>query len=492
MDYDYDELLNILGKIHSEPAFSHIKEYVRNNQNKFSPEQYKILERLISQKEKFFNPSPCNRAKEIRLYYKDRNGHEFTIAYSGGKAYELCNEARESGMTLPEYIKFMTAGSKDFIGWTMNESNYTVNETHESNVPNVSIRRATYNERYNEPEEPVNYAGRVIRRNIKEAEKSMEVQVNMADLFNRLRLDMEELIQESSRENIAQIEKLRQEINALEARIEASKGIEEPEKKERIITRVLDSIQYRHFLANAYKLGLPVRYAQIARGQYQVSIAVSNEGEENRALTFLGEAEKYERETSPMRKTHLQGYNDVLNALCRTYTKESGMPCGLSRTGALSTLADKLLEYADSQGIDWQALYDIESMDLFAKKGQIYTREQADEAFNNAISQITGRNMAKHLEEEVEGDECTDDAIMSYILDYDASAVFKHEHPDKIREDVEEMHNNAINGLKICGYYPNRLDEARKIASVEFEHYGTSYDDQISAMVERLEQRGKS
>ena len=44
---------------------------------------------------------------------------------------------------------------------------------------------------------------------------------------------MEELIQESSRENIAQIEKLRQEINALQSRIEASKGIEEPEKKEK-------------------------------------------------------------------------------------------------------------------------------------------------------------------------------------------------------------------------------------------------------------------
>ena len=489
MDYDYEELLNILGKIHSEPAFSHIKEYVSNNRNRFSPEQYNIIEKLISQKEAYFNPSPCNRAKEIRLYYRDKNGHEFSTAYSDGKANALCREAKEAGMTLPEYIKFMTADAGNFIGWTIESSGGS----------NVSVRRATYAERgypeQEQQEEPVNYAGKAIRRRINEAEKSVEVQVNMADLLNRLRLDMEELIQESSRENIAQIEKLRQEINSLQSRIEASKGIEEPEKKEKTITRVLDSTQYRHFISNAYKLGLPVRYAQIARGQYQVSIAVSNERDENRALTFIGEAEEYEKATAPSRaRIHLQGYNDVLNALCRTYTKESGMPCGLSRTGALSTLADRLLEYADSQGIDWQALYDVQSMDLFAKHGQIYTREQADEAFDNAISQITGRSMAKHLEEEIEGEgeECTDDTIMAYIIDYDASAIFKHEHPES-REDIEEMHNNAIKGLKACGYYPNRLDDARKIASIDFEHYGTSYDEQVSSMVEKLEQlRGGS
>ena len=300
---------------------------------------------------------------------------------------------------------------------------------------------------------------------------------------------MQELIQESARENVAQIERLRQEINGLQARIEASQGITEPERKEKTISRVLDSSQYRYFLSNAYKLGLPVRYEQVARGQYQVSITVSNESDEKKALTFIGEAEEHEKQISHGGKTHMQGYEQILDILCREYTKESGMPCGLSRTGALSTLADRLLEYAASQGVDWQALYDIGSIDLFAKRGQIYSREQADEAFNNVIAQINGKNMARRMEEETEGAECSDESITGYVLDYDSVVIFSKDHPEVKNPKVDEIRRDAIKGLSVCGYYPNRLDEARDIASAEFEHYGTSYEEQLSSQVEKLEDR---
>ena len=474
-EYDYEELLNILGNIHSEPAFSNIKEYIRRNRSRFSDEQIKTLNDLISLKDSYFNPSQCSRIKEVRFYYRDQSGHEFSTAYADGRAYALCTEAKDSGMTLPEYIRFLNAENPNFIGWTMDASGGS----------NVGIRRATYEERGYAPT-------RTIRRNIEEAQPerpSMELQVNVADLINRLRADMQELIQESARENVAQIEKLRQEINGLQARIEASQGITEPERKEKAISRVLDSSQYRYFLSNAYKLGLPVRYEQVARGQYQVSITVSNESDEKKALTFIGEAEEHEKQISHGGKTHMQGYEQILDILCREYTKESSMPCGLSRTGALSTLADRLLEYAASQGVDWQALYDIGSIDLFAKRGQIYSREQADEAFNNVIAQINGKNMAKRMEEETEGAECSDESITGYILDYDSVSIFTRDNPKIKDPKVDEMLRNAINGLSLCGYYPNRLDEARDIASAEFEHYGTSYEEQLSSRVENLEDR---
>jgi len=475
-EYDYEQLLNILGNIHTEPSFTHIKEYIQENRSKFSADQLKTLNDLIALKDSYFNPSQCHRIKEIRLYYRDPNGHEFSTAYADGKGQALCHEAKDAGMTLPEYIRMLTSGSPNFIGWTLDASGGS----------NVGVRRATYEERGYAPT-------RTIRRGIEESEReerpSMEVQINVADLINRLRADMQELIQESARENVSQIERLRQEINALQSRIEASRDRTEPASTEKTITRVLDSSQYRYFLANAYKLGLPVKYEQIARGQYQVSITVDNEKDENRALTFIGEAEEHAREISKGGKTHLQGYEQILDILCRSYTKESGMPCGLSRTGALSTLADRLLEYAASQGVDWQALYDIGSIDLFAKRGQIYSREQSDEAFNNVIAQISGKNMAKRLEQETEGAECSDESLTSYILDFDAVAVFRRNNPTLDNPDIGRMQKEAVSGLSVCGYYPNRLDAARLIASSEFEHYGTSYEEQLETAVEKLENR---
>lgn len=475
-EYDYEQLLNILGNIHTEPAFTHIKEYISRNQSRFSPEQLKTLKDLITLKDSYFNPSQCNRIKEIRLYYRTPDGHEFSTAYTDGKAHSMCKEAKDASMTLPQYIAFLNAENRNFIGWTMDASGGS----------NVGIRRATYEERGYTPT-------KTLRRNIEESEKEehpfMEVQVDIADLINRLRADMQELIQEAARENVSQIEKLRQEINALQARIEASRDRTEPASTEKTITRVLDSSQYRYFLSNAYKLGLPVKYEQIARGQYQVSIAVQGEEQENMALTFIGEAEKHEREISRGGKRHLQGYEQILDILCRVYTRESGMPCGLSRTGALSTLADRLLEYAASQGVDWQALYDIASIDLFAKRGQIYSREQADEAFNNIISQISGSNMARRLEEEVEGGECSDESIMGYILDFDSIAIFKKNYPHIENPELDTMRREAIKGLSVCGYYPNRLDDARLMASSEFDHYGTSYESQLESAVEKLENK---
>ena len=74
MEYSYDELLGILSKVHTEPAFSNIKKEIYRNRNEFSREQFSELERAIRARDDFFNPKLCNRVKEIRAYFKDETG----------------------------------------------------------------------------------------------------------------------------------------------------------------------------------------------------------------------------------------------------------------------------------------------------------------------------------------------------------------------------------------------------------------------------------
>ena len=474
--FDYEELLNILGKIHTEPAYSNIKIYIDSHRGDFTADQNQHIDEMIRMRDSYFNPPRCNQIKEIRSYYRDESGHEFSFAYTDGKAWALCEEAREQGIPLPKYISYIVGQTPGFIAWTIETS---------AGRP-VNVRRATYEEQGYAPTRGIQRGmNRAISEENKEIEP-VEVQITVADLINRLRADMQELIEESTKENISKIEQLRKEINATQSRIDALKDMERSVDEPKTISRVLDTSQYQYFLRNAYKLGLPVNYRQIARGEYQVTITMQNDTEEQKALAFIGDAEEHAREIKTAGKVHLEGFESVLDALCRNYEKASGMKCGLSRSGALTTLTDRLLEYASSQGVDWQAMYDMDSLDLFAKRGQIYTREQADEAFNNAISQINGRKIAERIEQDIEGQSCSPEEIVSYIMDFDAVTVIRHTYPDVSNPNIERIFNDAVRGLQGCGYYPNRLQAARDEAESEFRHYGTSYDDQVKAAVGNL------
>ena len=471
MEHSYDELLNILADIHTEPAFSNIKKYIYSHRGDFSPEQFNDLEKLIKSRDNYFNPKFCNWVKEVRAFFRDENGHEFSIAYSDGKAQGLCNDAREDGMPFHDYLNYMFARQPNFVAWTLNASG--------SRNPMVSVERAG--------REP--YMARGIRRGIEQGMEEEErrneenVNIDVAGLLNNLRADMEELVKESMMQNSSEIEKLRNSINSLESRLE--KSDKSPEKN---ITRVLDSSQYRYFIANAYKLKLPVVYSQIARGQYQISIRVENESQERNAMNFIDEAEKHETVRSSEIRAHSPGYKEILDILCKTYEKEARIPCGLSRTGALSTLASNIADYAHENGIDWQEL-DIASIDLFAKPGKIYTSEQGSEAFDTFLASAEGRkvdrSLAEEMEDDIENNECTDEDTLNSIENYDAITYLISKGNENL--ELREMLKEYTNALKLCNFYPNRLDEARNEADRFLRQYGGDYQGEVENIIHKLE-----
>ena len=469
MEHSYDELLNILANIHTEPAFSNVKKYIYKHRSSFSPEQFRELEKLIKARDSYFNPKFCNWVKEVRAFFKDENGHEFSIAYSDGKAQGLCNDAKEDDMAFHDYLNYLFARQPNFVAWTLNASG--------SRNPMVSMERR---------ETPP--IARGIRRGIEqgmeeEMHREETVNIDVAGLLNNLRADMEELVRESMIKNTSELEKLRDNINRLESRLE--QGNKSSEKN---ITRVLDSSQYRYFIANAYKLKLPVVYSQIARGQYQVSIKVQNESQERNAMNFIDEAEKHETVKSSEIKAHSPGYREILDILCRTYEKEAHMPCGLSRTGALSTLASNIADYAHENGIDWQEL-DIASIDLFAKPGKIYTSEQGSEAFDTLLASEEGKkvdkSLAEEMEDDIENNECTDEDILNSIENYDAVTYLISK--GNKNPELKEMLTKYIDALRICNFYPNRLDNARNEADRFLRQYGGDYQGEVENIIHKLE-----
>lgn len=471
MEHSYDELLNILADIHTEPAFSNVKKYIYSHRSDFSPEQFNELEKMIKSRDNYFNPKFCNWVKEIRAFFRDGNGHEFSIAYADGKAQGLCNDAKEAGMTLHDYLNRLFARQPNFVAWTLNASG--------SRNTMVSVERRE-----------ISSMPRGIRRGIEqgmeeEMHREEAVNIDVAGLLNNLRADMEELVKESMIKNTSELEKLRDNINRLESRLE--KGDKSPEKN---ITRVLDSSQYRYFIANAYKLKLPVVYSQIARGQYQISIRVENESQERNAMNFIDEAEKHETVKSSEIKAHSPGYKEILDILCKTYEKEARIPCGLSRTGALSTLASNIADYAHENGIDWQEL-DIASIDLFAKPGKIYTSEQGSEAFDTLLASEEGRkvdkSLAEEMEDDIENNECTDEDILNAIENYDAlTYLISHGNHDP---ELRELLKGYINTLKLCNFYPNRLDNARNEADRFLRQYGGDYQGEVGNIIHELEEK---
>ena len=161
------------------------------------------------------------------------------------------------------------------------------------------------------------------------------------------------------------------------------------------------------------------------------------------------------------------------------YTKESKKPCGLSRTGALSTLADRILEYAAAQGLDWQE-YDVETIDLFAQQGQIYTSEQADESFNNFVSQNEGHAINETLKEE----ECSAELLTVSITEYDAISLILSKRIIPMNASLKKIRDTAITTMTDGYYYPNRLEQARELARGWYNGQGTTYEEQLQGTID--------
>lgn len=466
MAFSTEKIIDDLYRVQSYADYLKVVKYINSHEGDFSPSDYDILIDTAQEiLEKKFNPKECSQIKNI--YYLSKTGYtskEWT-PFGRNTAIGYCSEAQDLHIPLHEYLFDLYPDMQTFKVEMMQPSSYerelarpifkTPEERRPSRIPPTQPPEA-------------------------EAEAGItRVEVNVPELVNRLRDDMEEMFAASRSENRQELERLRKEINGLYERLESR-----PSTGTKEITRVLDTAQYGYYVKNLPKLRLPTAYEKVARGQYQVKIQVKNQEEEQKALAFLSEAEAQESVSRASVRVRPPGFDEVLDLLCKNYEKHSGMACGLSRTGALSTLAERLVEYAISQGTEWDKLFDIYSMDLFARKGKIYSREQGDEAFNNAVAQVEAKGLKSRREEE-ENRVCSPEVMGGYVLDYDAmNLIITDKLLPSIPPELYNLRDEAVNMLTECGYYPNGLDRLRDEADAEYRSYGTSYDDQLDATVQ--------
>ncbi len=446
-----------------------LREYVERHEGDFPDPEY-LYSIIDDQIEKRFMHPDCSQIRNISILTR---GMADFVPLGREKAMTECATAQETmNESLKDWLFETYRGLVSFKVDIAAPSSYEV-ELARRVLPSMEQRAGIRRAAPPEAEE--------VNEN--------ELRIDVADLIRKEQDETRELIDAVREDNDKVIEGLRKEINALQEKIENSREEIAPQKAKEI-SRILDSSQYQFFLKNAYKLGVPVRYNQIARGQYKVTAIAEKPENEDKILKFFTEAESHEKEISHIHaaRENREGYEAILNDLCINYETESGRPCGLSRTGALSRLTNKMLEYAKSQGVDWRALFDARSMDLFAKKGQIYTSEQADEAFNRLISNIQGRMIKQHETEQQEA-ECPDEMIIGAITDYDAIALFRQSYPQASDPSLDKLEKNAIDDLSRCGFYPNNLDNARDEASVSMHEYGADYDSQVDTRYKELVRR---
>ena len=486
----YDQVKALVENMKAQPSFNHIYEDIQRNYWKFSPDEISNLRHIAERRKAYFEPRNCRQVKEIRMWYTNPS---FTVGKSDGKAWALCQEAKDAGMSLYDYIMYLNSNgnaiSGEFAGYTIETS---VN-TRAYEEPEI---RKTLNEKY---------VGRTIRRNIRMAEEEAEelgvenrVEVDMAGLIRQYKADMEELMNEIKIGNQKRIDELNEKINRLTQEIKLNQGeeinhvenaVKEEEKGPEIteVKKTLNYYEYRWLISHAFKFRLPVRYEQVGKGYYNVTVMVKNENEKERAENMISQAEKEGEVKKEVRvKKYYPGYDDILNDLCIAYEKEAKKSCGLSRTGALSTLANNLAEYCSTAGIDYQSV-DFRSMDIFAKYGEIYTSEQAGEALKNFINSEQGKYIAaKYKENEPENDqECEENTLMGPVTDYDTVLILKEKY-NISNDELKAMMDKAVDALKECDYYPNRLDEVRTMIDRYLSQYGSDYDTELEATVERL------
>ena len=455
--------------------------------------------------EERFNPSDCKSIIQIKVPLRNFPNEYRTFDRDGSE--RLCVFAHEMHMTLPEYI-ISIMHSNDFTIITnpikaprsAEEVISKLNKTTRTNESPSEMAETYMGSMYKEMETNINWSKAQSAQISELSESVREMQSQIKDLKNILVKALQphnipESVQPTrpqppapTRSETPRIQDIRgMKKPKTKKEEEIDKRLEEINKPQPApelpatteISRVLDSSQYQYFIRNAYKLGLPVAYEQIAIGQYNVKVTVTNSADEQKALSAISNAEAHATQTKSNVKTHREGYEKVLDILCRVYTKESKKPCGLSRTGALSSLADRILEYAASQGLDWQE-YDVESIDLFAQQGQIYTSEQADESFNNFVSQNEGHAINETLKEE----ECSAELLTVSITEYDAISLILSKRIMPMNASLKKIRDTAITTMTDCYYYPNRLEDARALARGWYNGQGTTYDEQLKGTLE--------
>lgn len=471
MVFSVDKVLADLRNVPDYETFRRIVSYIDSNASAYSPHDLDIIrDKIVELKIKKFTPKACSQIRNI--YYMTKEGYRSLEWIPLGPDYSVsvCVTAQDLGIPLDEYL----------FDLYPDMASYKIDMAMPSEYEKELVRAA-----FPSMEERREIRGRRLAVSTEEMpETELPLAINVAELLERQRTETNELIEAARAENHTEMERLRESIKALRSRLEASTVVPTP-STEREISRILDTSQFNYFQRNIVSLNLPVRTRRVARGEYEISIMVKSPDDEQRVLGFIADVESHAEVKVARGRIRPPGFEEVLDHLCLNYEKHSGMSCGLSRTGALSTLAERLIEYSANHGTEWDKMFDLDSLDLFAKRGSIYTREQADEAFNTAVRQIEGRIVTGRMEEAF-AEECSPESLMTYMLDYDAIGGIEVERMlSAIPDRFVELRKEAITALSRCGYYPNRLEDLRSEGDLVFGEMGTTYNDQLAALIDR-------
>lgn len=459
-----DKVLDDLRHAPDYTTFSRIRRYITDHSGEYSLQDAGILEENAEEQlEKRFNVRECSQIRNVEWRTESSEWMPLGMDYS----ISLCADALDRGMPFSDFLLMLFPDMASFKVDIAHPSAYE-RELARSILTTPEERRSR----------------KLAISEVAPSHGEISAAINVADLLERQRLEMQELIDAARQENHVEMERLRESINSLKSRMESSVPSPEPSAV-KTISRVLDSAQYAYFQHNVLSLNLPVSQRRIARGEYEVSVRASTLDDEQKALAFLADVEDHAAVKVSGGKIRPAGYDQVIDALCDNYAKSAHVPCGLSRTGALSTLAERLIEYAINHGTEWDKMFDMGSIDLFAKRGQIYTREQADEAFNAAVRAFENRGIAARMQEAQE-EECSPESLIDAMLDYDAIGFMETQRMlSSIPPALATVRNSAMIALQRCGYYPNNLDTVRDEGEMMYANMGTSYNEQVTAKAEQ-------
>ncbi len=458
-------------------------EYLHQHESSYTRVELDALLSAIEEQRRKINPAPteynCARIKEIEVTYTPE-GNAFLIT-PRSKTHNLlkyCELADRAGLNLTEYIE--------------HEHSPVYDIRYEFQRPTASMMglREQENELYTELNTPMHQP-------VEKSKKEANVSIDVMDIFNRMQRSIDERFNELERlisrgAPTSDVNALRERIDALERERNAFQSkyndlLTQTEKNqtEKEYTATLTAKEYGIFqkLYREYLPGLrPWTYHESGEG-YSIRITYENADQE-RAIQDLirkvhTEGKPSERRVNPLSNSHL------VDTLCSVYESETGKPCGVSRYGALTALAQRILDYVDEfnrrhpgrHELDLQELdrY-IQEIDLFARPGQsVYTAEQVDEAFTafvrNVESQIGESNVRKTSISTP--DLCAPEVM--YPAFVDVYVYLEKQANGTLTEADKKAYARALDVLKPCGYSPARYGEFLEGAVSFYDSMGQDF-----------------
>lgn len=462
-------------------------DYIRNHTDIYGGDMDRLLSAIENQFAKMnIEPYPenCERIEEIEVTYSNE-----------GNAFLITPESRTNN--LEKYCTLAHLANKRLLDYIV-----------ENTTPEPVDIRIKWNSRklvrnLNEQIEPeaVAYYEPPPERHGKEISPSIDISVvfrqMMAELNERF-AELERAIRENREKDV---DALIHRINALEGKKDQyaqqfGSRLNVPENEIKTKEFIASSPEYNDLTKAVLNLPPEVSYSvvKLGRGEYRVSFRYQTSDQLAAIDTMLNAIVKASREREQQKKAtatqRMSTTSPVIQTLCRIWMAETGNPnCGLSQSGALRSLAERIIDFIESLGpegtVDIQNYEKyIEEIDLFANKGQkVYTNEQADEAFNVFVRAVTGDATVRQMRQMETIEECDPMLIMENLITFDEYTAIESMLQEKglrLPAPRKAKLDDAIVMLRKCGVYPNNMVTARQQASSETQKLGgMSYEEYL-------------